>query len=623
VRKASVTIFALIVSAVMLCSGAAYADTHWVNLSGSNEAPYTSYATGAHKIQDAIDVAVGGDKVRITAGLFRPDTTVFLKDSIAVIGAGRDSTMVYPDFDSGWPYGMGDIFRLVGSTGFKGGGLTLSKCTVRGNKSQGKTFPDKTGIGISYKVSSPNYITDNKFIYCFDGVRIISANVVVENNEFDSNTTAIAFDGIGPHDIGYNTIYPTHRSGIVTGIYSVGPTYIHHNKICTNRGWGIYFEHVDDSLLIYNNLVVTKRYWTIFGYCACPKVIIQNNTFVRVNPDPDIPHAVFFVIPGIEVVIENNVFSGDDGVVEFREDPFVSGGGTIRFGYNNIWGLDSGATGLGYECDPVVDLDTVGNIRQYPMFTDDILYHLQQGSPLIDAGNPSILDPDGTRSDIGQAGGPGGWEYEYVDHPPNPPESFSGYLDEQIILWWQPNYEADVFEYRLYRDTIPGNIVQEVNLLAHIDSSRTCYVDSSPPMVSSIFYILTAVDTVGLESTASDEVVVYPTGILEESDLLDPPAKATPSIIGCYPNPFNTTITIVLDIPDVSVLSAGIQMDVYDILGRKVTTIHKRDLTRGDHLFHWRPISNAGEHLPTGVYFIVLNSQGTIYSPIRRVVLIR
>ena len=41
-----------------------------------------------------------------------------------------------------------------------------------------------------------------------------------------------------------------------------------------------------------------------------------------------------------------------------------------------------------------------------PTYSAD--YDLLTGSPLIDAGDPSILDADGTTSDIGWTGGPGG-----------------------------------------------------------------------------------------------------------------------------------------------------------------------------------------------------------------------
>jgi hypothetical protein len=61
---------------------------------------------------------------------------------------------------------------------------------------------------------------------------------------------------------------------------------------------------------------------------------------------------------------------------------------------------------------------TDGNLSVDPLYVDitsaepsswDLA--LQAGSPLVDAGDPSIFDVDGTRSDIGAWGGPGaaGW----------------------------------------------------------------------------------------------------------------------------------------------------------------------------------------------------------------------
>ncbi|RME50150.1 MAG: hypothetical protein D6795_10560, partial [Deltaproteobacteria bacterium] len=57
---------------------------------------------------------------------------------------------------------------------------------------------------------------------------------------------------------------------------------------------------------------------------------------------------------------------------------------------------------------------TDGNITGDPRFVDtsgsDPLawdLHLSSDSPLIDAGDPHLLDPDGSRSDIGAYGGPG------------------------------------------------------------------------------------------------------------------------------------------------------------------------------------------------------------------------
>ncbi len=43
----------------------ALADTHWANPAGSNTPPYTSYATGAHYLQDAVAALSPGDTIRI------------------------------------------------------------------------------------------------------------------------------------------------------------------------------------------------------------------------------------------------------------------------------------------------------------------------------------------------------------------------------------------------------------------------------------------------------------------------------------------------------------------------------------------------------------------------------
>ena len=46
------------------------------------------------------------------------------------------------------------------------------------------------------------------------------------------------------------------------------------------------------------------------------------------------------------------------------------------------------------------------DISMDPVFVDTVDFRLQLGSPCINAGDPLILDPDGTRSDMGAWGGP-------------------------------------------------------------------------------------------------------------------------------------------------------------------------------------------------------------------------
>ena len=92
----------------------------------------------------------------------------------------------------------------------------------------------------------------------------------------------------------------------------------------------------------------------------------------------------------------------------------------------------SGATSGGdlahFEADPT---GSSGNLDVTPEFLDiesadpgswDV--HLQSGGALVDAGNPTWLDPDGSPSDIGAYGADsaGLWDLDQDGYP----------------LWWQP-----------------------------------------------------------------------------------------------------------------------------------------------------------------------------------------
>jgi len=62
-----------------------------------------------------------------------------------------------------------------------------------------------------------------------------------------------------------------------------------------------------------------------------------------------------------------------------------------------------------------------GDISSDPLFAGRDDFHLQPGSPCIDAGDPALSDPDGSRSDMGAYGGGGSPPPESGDAPPNTP----------------------------------------------------------------------------------------------------------------------------------------------------------------------------------------------------------
>jgi len=69
------------------------------------------------------------------------------------------------------------------------------------------------------------------------------------------------------------------------------------------------------------------------------------------------------------------------------------------------------------------------------------------------------------------------------------------------------------------------------------------------------------------------------------------------------PNPFNGSTSVTLNTAERGMIT----VDIYDVLGRKVTTLHKGELTPGQYVLTWQPDGSAG------TYFLrAANDQGWI-----------
>jgi len=102
--------------------------------------------------------------------------------------------------------------------------------------------------------------------------------------------------------------------------------------------------------------------------------------------------------------------------------------------------------------------------------------------------------------------------------------------------------------------------------------------------------------------------VNLPSGSAYEENTL--PVKF--GIISVYPNPFNSTINIKFGLDNHSVTC----IKLYDISGRMVSDILKRDLKSGYHVLSWEM-----NELPSGIYFLDLYSKSR--HSIRRTVLLK
>ena len=98
------------------------------------------------------------------------------------------------------------------------------------------------------------------------------------------------------------------------------------------------------------------------------------------------------------------------------------------------------------------------------------------------------------------------------------------------------------------------------------------------------------------------------------------PAPSTPlthRLLSNYPNPFNPSTNI-----NFFVERAGpVKVSVYDILGRNVAELVNATMSAGAYTAYWNAKSSAGVALPSGSYWVQLNTPSQ--QAMHRIVLIR
>ena len=85
-----------------------------------------------------------------------------------------------------------------------------------------------------------------------------------------------------------------------------------------------------------------------------------------------------------------------------------------------------------------------------------------------------------------------------------------------------------------------------------------------------------------------------------------------------YPNPFNPSTQISFDIPEGSEL---VSLNIYNILGKKVSTLLNNVLNPGKHKVEWNAKDNEGNPVASGIYFYELSSSS--FTARKKMLLIR
>jgi parallel beta-helix repeat protein len=164
------------------------------------------------------------------------------------------------------------------------------------------------------------------------------------------------------------------------------------------KGRGITLEYCHDAVNIQNTIVrACSTSALVMGNECSPTVV--NNVFTSCS------YYGMEASKNCYPVFANNIVT-DNG----RGGLYVYDATAPELGYNNVYhnGMRRGVDNLNYIVGGTGGsflLPDEFSIISDPLFTPE--YTLGSGSPCIDAGDPNILDPNGSRSDMGAFGGPG------------------------------------------------------------------------------------------------------------------------------------------------------------------------------------------------------------------------
>ena len=214
-------------------------------------------------------------------------------------------------------------------------------------------------IGVNFYFASPlvrnSIFSDNVIGISFSSSNSIISGCVIQN----SQTYGISVSGGSNPQIVDNHIVQSNTGIYVSSTGGSNPT-IRNNIIRDNGSYGIHVRHQSNATISFNT--------------------IDNNIYgIYLN----------LYSSNYTCTISSNIVTSNNYGI--RRD-----GGSYSLSYNDVWGNNINYYGLAAGG---------GDISADPLFVLEEDYHLQSGSPCIDAGDPFFFDEDGTRSDMGAYGG--------------------------------------------------------------------------------------------------------------------------------------------------------------------------------------------------------------------------
>ncbi len=84
-----------------------------------------------------------------------------------------------------------------------------------------------------------------------------------------------------------------------------------------------------------------------------------------------------------------------------------------------------------------------------------------------------------------------------------------------------------------------------------------------------------------------------------------------------YPNPFNPETNISFSLPR----NSNVELEVYNIIGKKVKTLASEHMTQGEHIIKWNGKDSNGNPVSSGIYLCRLKASGM--EKVHRIILLK
>ncbi len=199
--------------------------------------------------------------------------------------------------------------------------------------------------------------------------------------------------------------------------------------------------------------------------------------------------------------------------------------------------------------------------------------------------------------------------YSVNNISPTAPSGVTGsFTTNTVTIRWNPNPEADVYQYAVYRGTTASFDPTGTTPLATVRTTQ--YQDVLGQTGVTYYYKVSAIDISGNQSPFTAVSVL--TGVQNSGGV------PTEFALGQnYPNPFNPTTEITFAIPK----QTNVKVVVYNISGAEIATLVNQSMSPGNYRATWNGRTDDGRSVSSGVYFYHLQAEG--YSATKKMTLLK